>query len=269
VLTQTNASGFVANGVITQTVVTGNVATLYVSKASGTFAVTTSATTDGIIRGSFFNSSGNVDTITTDTMPFTTRAEILHGSAPDVVYVKKLSLGKYYMGTTADFIDSIPVIGEISDAYANVVSVGEYAYEAMGNNAYVEAKAATANGTALAIVVADSGFGYVDGETVSFSSNDSVFSGTAVVADRKQGESFGFYQSTKGFLSQDKYIQDGDYYQEYSYEIRADIPLNKYSDMLKKVLHVAGTKYFGAFVHSTVSNSNITSVSANVSQAVS
>jgi hypothetical protein len=269
VLTQTNASGFVANGVITQTVITGNVATVYVSKNSGNFVVTTNASANGVVRGSFFNSSGNVSTITVDTMPFTTRAEILYGSTSDVMYVKKLALGKYYMGTTADFIDSTPLIGEISDTYANVVSVGEYAYEAMGNNAYVEAKVSTANGTALGIVVADSGFGYVDGESVSFSSNDSVFSGIATVLDRKQGESFGFYQSTKGFLSQDKYIQDGDYYQEYSYEIRADIPLNKYSDMLKKVLHVAGTKFFGAFVHSTVSNSNITSVSANVSQALS
>lgn len=269
VLTQTNASGFVSNGVITQTVITGNVATLYVSKTSGTFAVTTNVTTDGVVRGSFFNSAGNVDTIKTDTMPFTTKAEILQGSTSDVLYVKKLSLGKYYMGTTADFIDATPLIGEISDTYANVVSVQEYAYEAMGNNAYVEAKASTANGTVLEILVADSGFGYVDGESVSFSSNDTVFSGTATVSNKTQGENFGFYQSTKGFLSQDKYLHDGHYYQEYSYEVRTDIAIDKYSDMLKKVLHVAGTKYFGAFVHSTLYTSSITSISANVSQATS
>jgi len=173
------------------------------------------------------------------------------------------------MGTTADFIDATPLIGEISDTYANVVSVQEYAYEAMGNNAYVEAKASTANGTALEILVADSGFGYVDGESVSFSSNDTVFSGTATVSNKTQGENFGFYQSTKGFLSQDKYLHDGHYYQEYSYEVRTDIAIDKYSDMLKKVLHVAGTKYFGAFVHSTLSTSSITSISANVSQATS
>ena len=59
-------------------------------------------------------------------MPFTTRAEILKGSTTDVLYVKKLSLGKYYMGTTAEFIDATPIIGEISDTYANVVSVQEY-----------------------------------------------------------------------------------------------------------------------------------------------
>jgi hypothetical protein len=42
------------------------------------------------------------------------------------------------------------------------------------------------------------------------------------------------------------YIHDGDYYQEYSYEILSKISVDRYADMFKKVMHTAGTKFFGS-----------------------
>jgi hypothetical protein len=42
------------------------------------------------------------------------------------------------------------------------------------------------------------------------------------------------------------YIHDGDYYQEYSYEILSKISVDRYGDMFKKVMHTAGTKFFGS-----------------------
>ncbi len=44
------------------------------------------------------------------------------------------------------------------------------------------------------------------------------------------------------------YIHDGDYYQEYSYEILSKISVDRYADMFKKVMHTAGTKFFGSAV---------------------
>ena len=41
-------------------------------------------------------------------------------------------------------------------------------------------------------------------------------------------------------------VHDGDYYQEYSYDIISKFPLEKYSDMFKKVVHTAGTRVFGS-----------------------
>lgn len=55
----------------------------------------------------------------------------------------------------------------------------------------------------------------------------------------------GRYKNTDGFLSSNKYLQDGDYYQEYSYVIRAGVSLENYSDVVKKMLHPAGMKMFG------------------------
>jgi hypothetical protein len=43
-----------------------------------------------------------------------------------------------------------------------------------------------------------------------------------------------------------RYIHDGDYYQEYSYEVLSKISLDRYADMFKKVMHIAGTKFFGS-----------------------
>ena len=60
------------------------------------------------------------------------------------------------------------------------------------------------------------------------------------------GLSKGYYRSSKGFLSEDMYIHDGDYYQEYSYEVLSKISVDRYSDMFKKVMHMAGTKFFGS-----------------------
>ena len=44
-------------------------------------------------------------------------------------------------------------------------------------------------------------------------------------------------------------IQDSDRYQEYSYEVRSTIGQNVYEDILKKTVHLAGTKMFGEFVY--------------------
>jgi hypothetical protein len=63
------------------------------------------------------------------------------------------------------------------------------------------------------------------------------------------GKSKGYWTNTRGFLSDDKYIQDSYYYQEYSYEIQAPVALERYSDIVKKVFHVAGKEMFGRVVH--------------------
>ena len=57
----------------------------------------------------------------------------------------------------------------------------------------------------------------------------------------------GRYVGTTGFLSWDNRLQDNYYYQAFSYEIRITETVDKYRDILKKLLHPAGTKFFGAY----------------------
>lgn len=55
----------------------------------------------------------------------------------------------------------------------------------------------------------------------------------------------GRYKDTRGHLSSNMYLQDSDYYQEYSYVIRTGISLDTYADAVKKAIHPAGMKFFG------------------------
>ena len=90
-------------------------------------------------------------------------------------------------------------------------------------------------------------------EDTTFTSADGTRAGLARISLGKQGQSEGYYSNRKGQLSDSKYIFDGEYYQEYSYEIRSSISPDKYKEMLKKVIHVAGTKSFPCAFASTQS----------------
>ena len=64
------------------------------------------------------------------------------------------------------------------------------------------------------------------------------------------------------------YVHDGDYYQEYSYEVLTKISFDRYSDMFKKVMHVAGTKFFGSALVVEEANVAMTLSSLATSQQV-
>ena len=58
----------------------------------------------------------------------------------------------------------------------------------------------------------------------------------------------GNFNGTDSFLSSDKKLQDGYYYQEYSYEISSDISRDRYIDVLENLVHPSGTKLFSKMV---------------------
>lgn len=146
------------------------------------------------------------------------------------------------------FADGLPVTGDISGSTADVVNVSQINDSpVMGNNAIVTADAGTANGIIQTLQVISSGFAYEEGEIVSIRSDENNFIGTGVVRLLNQGIGEGFWSSTRGFLN-NKYIHDSDYYQDYSYEIQTASSLDRYSEVLKRVMHVAGTKLFGKVV---------------------
>ena len=140
------------------------------------------------------------------------------------------------------------VIGEVTGAQADVIGVteDESVLYPIGLNAELVANVVTANGEISSLQVIDSGFAYSNGEIVDFVSEDNLRAGSAKMILDGHGVGQGFYRSSKGFLSDDIYIHDGDYYQEYSYEILSKISVERYSDMFKKVMHVAGTRFFGS-----------------------
>lgn len=121
-----------------------------------------------------------------------------------------------------------------------------------GLNAQVLSESFNGNNFITAVDVIDSGFGYNDeeilrGVSVDDKNRTASFKGFL----ERQGVGEGYYLNRKSFLSSDKYIQDNDFYQEYSYQVLTALPFSTYKDTLIKVLHVAGTKPFGGYVATT------------------
>ena len=55
----------------------------------------------------------------------------------------------------------------------------------------------------------------------------------------------GRFLSTDGFLSSDRVLQDGTYYQDFSYVVRVGLSLNVYKEAILKLAHPAGLALFG------------------------
>lgn len=57
----------------------------------------------------------------------------------------------------------------------------------------------------------------------------------------------GAFTTNNGFLSDDIYLQDNNYYQVYSYVIRSDQRFSDYENIIRKTVHPAGMALFGQF----------------------
>jgi uncharacterized membrane protein len=168
------------------------------------------------------------------------------------------------------WLPSDVMIGEVSGAEANVIGATEdlSVLYPIGLNAEITANVVTGDGEATALQVLDSGFAYSNAEIVDFVSEDNLRAGTAKITLDGHGIGIGYYRSSKGFLSDDIYVHDNDYYQEYSYEILSKISVDRYSDMFKKVMHVAGTKFFGSALIVEEANAALALTSISTAQEV-
>ena len=134
-----------------------------------------------------------------------------------------------------------------------------------GLSAVVNVNASSSTGLIKELLVTDSGYGYEDGETVTMTGGSEAISGTAIV--NNHGIGVGHHRDNRGFLNEDKYLHDNDYYQEYSYEVRAELSLDKYKQPLKDIVHLAGTRLFGRMQTSTSANMTMSIANSSVSQA--
>ena len=156
-----------------------------------------------------------------------------------LVKIRRLSFGQ-------SFVPGAVLTGSETGATANVL----FAYDdpdtlPIGLNADIEANVVTANGVVTSVELIDSGYGYEDGAAVSLVSSNSEFIVTGTARVNQQGVAAGRWQTRHSFPSDVSIVQDSNYWQEYSYVIRTGVSLDKYADIVKDILHVAGTKLFG------------------------
>jgi hypothetical protein len=128
-----------------------------------------------------------------------------------------------------------------------------------GRNAVMETETDFAVGRINRVNIIDSGYGYVHNTVADVLKNGELVS-RGTISARGQGSTGGFWSTynshLSGYVSKNesleyyspgKYIQDSDYYQEYSYEIQSRLDTPTYEQSLKETAHVAGTKVFGRF----------------------
>lgn len=130
----------------------------------------------------------------------------------------------------------------------------------IGENANVVSRAYP-NGYIGQLRILDSGYVYKDGEVIRFPNG-----GVGVVHLAGVANSEGYYSTARSHVSSARgVVQDGYYYQEYSYEIISPVSLNRYRDMALKLVHPGGQALFGKY--RTQSN-NIVEVSANTAKEI-
>ena len=167
---------------------------------------------------------------------------------------------------TIRIVDSVISSFSVSDGYGNIY----------GNNAVVVANNAPGSIKKLRIITPGSNFARY-GEATLYNSSQA----NAIIASEQSGANTsgsakttyvsrqrtfsgvgnpipsgiiqfpGRYIDTKGFLSWNNKLQDNYYYQEFSYVVRVSELLSKYKEIVKTLLHPAGTKLFADYIISS------------------
>ena len=256
------ATGAATNGHTLTATATGTVDSVYVVGAN--LFVRVGSVVNHFAAGNVLYSNTNayvnasITSITNVASTTTAKGIVKAGSNTSVLNVKRIQFENVFQTNTQ-------LVGGTSGTTATIISISEDAslFYPIGLNADIEANVVTATGTVESLQVIDAGFGYTNAESISFVSDNGLRSGTARITIEGPGIGKGYYRSSKGFLSEDMYIHDGDYYQEYSYEILSKMSFEKYADMYKKVMHVAGTKVFGSalIIEEAAANVEISQIS--------
>jgi len=149
-----------------------------------------------------------------------------------------------------------------------------YSTKRFGENAVVTNETLFSQGRISGAIISNSGFGYVNGETITLVGLDGVHAARATIGASSQGITSGFWGSQSSHINgywtnpdnnEFEYydgqmkIQDSDYYQEYSYEIRSTVDPKKYIKVVKDTMHLAGSKLFGNFIYEQKTGPKITS----------
>jgi hypothetical protein len=245
-----------AYGFVVEAGIAAGSGTVKLANVTGTFVITSNNTTQ--MKSLTTGGTANISLVTVTTLATTARAIVKETANSSFLKLKRINLESTFgIGNT--------IIGQVSGATATIATFDEdFTVAVVGVNANIYANVQTANAVVKALSVQDSGFGYLDSETVTLSKVGSDFEVTAIVQLGQQGVGAGYYSSTRGFLDSDKKLHDNDYYQEYSYEVITKIPFDRYIDVLKQVMHVAGTKVFGKVEATSVVNTNATVINSIV-----
>jgi hypothetical protein len=104
-------------------------------------------------------------------------------------------------------------------------------------------------GSVKRISISKSGFNYAGDVIVNIFKENGEQSSAVVIAKKTAVTNYpGYFSGNRGKLSSNKKIQDGHYYQEFSYELKSDVSIDTYFGVLKSIVHPAGMRMFGSIL---------------------
>ena len=189
-------------------------------------------------------------------------ANFVPGTNDQFVYYT--SIGKFLKREGNDFYFQKLSFYDFDDNYPIFIKNNQYALSgvrpdsnslAMGRNAIISGNASYETGQIEDVDITNTGYRYVDGEVVDLKNESHQLVAKAIIRTLGPGKTEGKWSSTTSFLSDNtKYLHDNDYYQEYSYEISSVIDPEKYTQLIKDTVGVAGTKVFSSPLINSTSN---------------
>ena len=178
------------------------------------------------------------------------------------------------VGTIASLKNINPGTGYALDPIVTIIEPLIYNLKIMepdghykGFNAIVDAKAGYAEGVVTAVDIIDSGFGYERDQDVDLYNEGNPYSVSGKTVVDMNGVSKGYWEDNKSFVSDLMYLQDSNYYQNYSYEILASKMLNTYEKYVKDLVHPTGMKLFGRYVIKNEIEDNTVLMESSFSQS--
>ena len=145
----------------------------------------------------------------------------------------------------------------------------DYSSKVIGNNSKIESKTEFAVGRIAEVAINDTGFGYIDTSEAFLTNDQDEIQTKGIIEAEMQGQTSGYWSSISshlnGFIESNNgleyydssmKIQDSDFYQEYSYEIKSTLGIERYETLLRESAHLAGTKMFGKFSYKNVIGRN-------------
>lgn len=131
----------------------------------------------------------------------------------------------------------------------------------VGQKAEAEVSQVNSAGKILKISIRNFGINYNTAPTVTIESEKgSGFSGSVSIVGVCNFD--GYYQNNDGKVSSNKVLQDNHYYQDFSYVLKTEIVVDRYKNIIKKLIHPAGLAFFGQILIKRQIQSNLTDFTA-------
>lgn len=130
-----------------------------------------------------------------------------------------------------------------------------------GQRATATVSEVTSTGEIKTIKIDDFGINYEVAPSVTVRSE----TGTGASITAAVGSlcsSAGFYANNDGRLSTNKVIQDNHYYQNWSYVLKSEVVIDRYRELIRKLVHPVGTAMFGAVQIKRCSRENLENATA-------